>query len=151
MISAFTIGSSIYSISGRIRKVRWIRKPLITSPFVLCNFIDNPRRSCYQIQIIFSFQTFLNDLQMQKSEESTAELNPSAIEVSGSNCSDASFNCNFSNSSLRSGYFGPSAGYNPRKPLDLLSYIPEAVLQWMCCIGYRITHAGIFYVLKTLL
>ena len=33
-----------------------------------------------------------------------------AFKVSGSNCKDASFTCNFSNASLKSGYFELSAG-----------------------------------------
>ena len=35
--------------------------------------IDNTGRSCYRIQIVFSFQSFLNDLQMQQTKEATTE------------------------------------------------------------------------------
>ena len=57
---------------GRIRKIGRIRQ---IHHFTVClmHFIDNTRCGCYQIQVVFSLQTLLDDLQMQQSEESAAE------------------------------------------------------------------------------
>ena len=50
--------------------------------------------------------------------------NPNATDVSASNCSAASFNCNFSNASLKSGYFAPSVGYSPQYTIGFTFLYP---------------------------
>ena len=72
----------------------------------LMHLISNARRSRNQIQIIFPFQTFLN----KSPDEEVPEIHSgnrirNAMDVSGSNCRAASFNCNFSSASRRSGIF----------------------------------------------
>ena len=55
---------------GRVRQIGRIRQ-LDHSAVGLKHFIDHPRS--HQIQIIFSLQAFLNDLQMQKPQKTTAK------------------------------------------------------------------------------
>ena len=50
--------------------------------------------------------------------------NPNATDVSASNCSAASFNCNFSNASLKYGYFAPSVGYSPQYTIGFTFLYP---------------------------
>ena len=42
----------------------------------LIHFVDNSGCCRHQIQVIFPFQTFLDDFQMQKPEETTSEPKP---------------------------------------------------------------------------
>ena len=71
MISAFTIGSSIYSISDGSGRLMGCQ----SDHFSIClvDLVDNSRCCRYKVQIIFSLKTLLNDLKMKKSKETTAE------------------------------------------------------------------------------
>ena len=66
MISALTIGSSIYSISaGSGRFAGFVR--LHHFSVCLMDFINNARSRCHKIQIVFPLQALLNDLQVKQS------------------------------------------------------------------------------------
>ncbi len=41
-----------------------------------CNFVNNTRSSCNNIQIVFAFKSFLYDFHMQKPQKSASETKP---------------------------------------------------------------------------
>ena len=60
------------------------------------DFVDNAGCCGYQIEIKFPLQPLLDNFHVQKPQKPQRKPKPSAMEVSGSKESDASFSCNFS-------------------------------------------------------
>ena len=61
-----------------LRRIRHIRRICQIDHFSVCfmDFVNYTRRRCYEIQIIFPLQTFLDNLKVKKSEKSAAESKP---------------------------------------------------------------------------
>ena len=123
MISAFTIGSSIYSISdGSGRLDGFVNSIMV--PSVLCTRYTTPGAVVTKSRLnSLSNRSWITS-KWSSPKKPQRKPKPNAMEVSGSNCKAASFNCNFSKASRRSGYLAPSVGYNPQYTIGLTFLYP---------------------------
>ena len=113
MISAETNGSSIYSMlegSGRFEGL----VSSMTLPSVVWTLYTTPGAVVTRSRLnsLSSLSCMISRWRSPRNPH--LKPNPSAIDVSGSKLSAASFSWSFSSASLRSGYFAPSAGYKPQ-------------------------------------
>ena len=118
MISAFTIGSSIYSISEGSGKLEGLVKS-ITSPLVLCTLYTTPGAVVTKSRLYSRSSRSCMISKCSNPKKPQRNPKPRATEVSGSKNREASFNCSFSSASRKSPYLAPSAGYTPQNTMGV--------------------------------
>ena len=113
IISASTTGSSICSISDGSGRLDGLVTSTI-SPLVLYTWYTTPGAVVTRSKLYSRSSLSWITSRCSSPRKPHLKPKPRAMDVSASNCKDASFNCSFSKASLRSWYLAPSAGYSPQ-------------------------------------